>query len=49
MIHIGMPIPFDVEEFLAQLEELTERAYANAGNIREKVAEIVTTYKMKEG
>lgn len=49
LIHIGMPIPFDVEEFLAQLNELAERAYANAGNIREKVAEIVTTYKMKEG
>ena len=48
LIHIGMPIPFDVEEFLAQLNELAERAYANAGNIREKVAEIVTTYKMKE-
>ena len=41
LIHIGMPIPFNVE--------LAERAYANAGNIREKVAEIVTTYKMKEG
>lgn len=49
LIHIGMPIPFDVEEFLTQLDELAERAYANAGNIREKVAEIVTTYKMKEG
>lgn len=49
LIHIGMPIPFDVEEFLAQLDELAERAYANAGDIREKVAEIVTTYKMKEG
>lgn len=48
LIHIGMPIPFDVEEFLAQLDELAERAYANAENIREKVAEIVTTYKMKE-
>lgn len=45
LIHIGMPIPFDVEEFLAQLEELTERAYANAGNIRELVEKIVTTYR----
>lgn len=49
LIHIGMPIPFDVEEFLEQLNELVERAYANAGDIREKVAEIVTTYKIKEG
>lgn len=44
LIHIGMPIPFDVEEFLAQLDELAERAYANAGNIRELVEKVVTTY-----
>ena len=49
LIHIGMPIPFNVEELLAHRDVLAERAYANAGNIREKVAEIVTTYKMKEG
>lgn len=44
LIHIGMPIPFDVEEFLAQLDELAERAYANAGNIRELVEKVVVTY-----
>lgn len=48
LIHIGMPIPFDVEEFLAQLEELTERAYANAENIRELVEKVVVTYHPKE-
>lgn len=48
LIHIGMPIPFDVEEFLAQLEELTERAYANAGNIRELVEKVVVTYQPKK-
>ncbi len=48
LIHIGMPIPFDVEEFLAQLEELTKRAYANAGNIRELVEKVVVTYHPKE-
>ena len=48
LIHIGMPIPFDVEEFLAELDELTELAYANRPDIREKVAKIVTTYHPKE-
>lgn len=48
LIHIGMPIPFDVEEFLAQLNELAERAYANAGNIRELVEKVVATYHPKE-
>ena len=48
LIHIGMPIPFDVEEFLAQLNELAERAYANAGNIRELVEKVVVTYHPKE-
>lgn len=48
LIHIGMPIPFDVEEFLAQLDELAERAYANAGNIRELVEKVVVTYHPKE-
>lgn len=48
LIHIGMPIPFDIEEFLEELDELTEIAYANRMDIREKVAKIVTTYKMKD-
>ena len=48
LIHIGMPIPFDVEEFLAQLNELAERAYANAENIRELVEKVVVTYHPKE-
>ena len=48
LIHIGMPIPFDVEEFLEQLDELAERAYANAGNIRELVEKVVVTYHPKE-
>ena len=48
LIHIGMPIPFDVEEFLAQLNELAERAYANAENIRELVEKVVVTYQPKK-
>ena len=44
LIHIGCPIPFEVEAFLKELETLMGMAYINADNIREKVAEIVTTY-----
>ena len=48
LIHIGMPIPFDIEEFLVNLKELTDKAYANVGNIRELVEKVVTTYHPKE-
>lgn len=44
LIHIGCPIPFEVEAFLKELETLMGMAYINTDNIREKVAEIVTTY-----
>ena len=44
MIHIGCPIPFDVDVFLAQLETLMEAAYSNRENIREIVEKIVVTY-----
>ena len=46
MIFIGMPIPFDEDEFLAQLGELMDVAYKNKGDvIRDYVAKIVKTYK----
>ena len=48
LIHIGCPIPFEVEAFLKELETLMGMAYINADNIREKVAEIVTTYHQQE-
>ena len=49
MIHIGCPIPFDVDEFLGQVEELMQRAYKNdEENIRDLVAKIVTTYHPAE-
>lgn len=48
LIHIGMPIPFDTDEFLQELDELADMAYANVADIREKVAKIVTTYQPKE-
>ena len=46
LIHIGNPIPFDTDEFLGELDDLMEAAYANKeGKIRDKVEKIVTTYK----
>ena len=44
LIHIGCPIPFEIETFLKELESLMDMAYTNVENIREKVAEVVTTY-----
>lgn len=44
LIHIGCPIPFDIEEFLQQLDELLEAAYKNKDDMRERVKRIVTTY-----
>ena len=44
LIHIGCPIPFEVETFLKELQTLMDMAYVNAEDIREKVAEVVTTY-----
>lgn len=44
LIHIGSPIPFDVEQLLVQLESVMGAAYANCSDIRERVEEIVTTY-----
>ena len=46
MIFIGMPIPFDEDEFLSQLGELMDIAYRNKDDvIRDYVAKIVKTYK----
>jgi FlaA1/EpsC-like NDP-sugar epimerase len=43
-IHIGCPIPFDTDEFLAQLDKLMEAAYSNRKDIRDLVAALVSTY-----
>ncbi len=49
MIHIGCPIPFEVNEFLGEVEELMQRAYKNdEEHIRGLVAKIVTTYHPAE-
>lgn len=44
LIHIGKPIPFDVKEFLHQLEVLAEASYANDTEICHMVEKIVPTY-----
>ena len=44
LIHIGCPIPFDIEVFLKQLDGLLEAAYKNADDMRERVQEVVKTY-----
>ena len=44
LIHIGCPIPFDVEEFLQQLEELLSEAYKNKDDMKEKMQKVVSTY-----
>ena len=45
LIHIGNPIPFEYDMFLAQLEKLMEVAYENDETVREQVAAIVPTYR----
>ena len=44
LIHIGCPIPFDVDEFLVGLEKLMKAAYSNRSDIRDLVIDMVNTY-----
>lgn len=44
LIHIGCPIPFDIDEFLQQLDGLLEAAYKNKDDMRERLQRIVATY-----
>lgn len=44
LIHIGSPIPFDMEKFLGDLEELAKSSYRNREDIRELVKRLVPTY-----
>ncbi len=46
LIHIGMPIAFDCEQFLNQLEHLLHAANNNSKDIQKLVAQIVTTYTL---
>ena len=44
LIHVGAPIAFDPDAFFVQLRKLMMSAYANDPEIRDLVAEVVTTY-----
>ena len=44
LIHIGKPIPFNLNVFLRQLEGLAKASYENSGAIVEMVAKIVPTF-----
>jgi FlaA1/EpsC-like NDP-sugar epimerase len=44
LIYIGNPIKFDGDAFLEKLEGLMLAAYANKGNIRQLVMDMVSTY-----
>ena len=46
LIHIGRPIEMNESKFLNDLESLIESAYENKDDIKDKVAKIVTTYKV---
>ncbi|MCQ2483597.1 MAG: polysaccharide biosynthesis protein [Clostridia bacterium] len=47
LIYIGSPIDFNHEEFIDGLEALMNAAYENNDSIKEYVAKIVTTYKVR--
>ena len=47
LIHIGQPLEID-KDFLKKLDSLIKSAYENKDDIKEKVAKIVTTYKITD-
>ena len=46
LIHIGSPIPFDLEKFLGDLEDLAKASYGNREDICDLVQSVVPTYKL---
>ena len=44
LIHIGCPIPFDINEFLDELDGLLDAAYRNEDDMKARVQKIVSTY-----
>ena len=44
LIHIGKPIPFNIDIFLAQLRSLMYLAYSNKRDIQKQVEQMVSTY-----
>ena len=49
LIHIGNPIPFDMDAFVIQLEKLMNAAHNNDENICQIVAQMVPTYHPEQG
>lgn len=47
-IHIGKPMDFDEEEFLKDLEDLYQEAYAETDQMKSIVHKIVPTYHLRE-
>ena len=46
LIHIGHPIPFEIDTFLTRLRELMEVSYANKEDtVISLVEEVVSTYR----
>ena len=45
LIHVGCPIPFDTDHFLGEMSGLMTAAYRNDREIRERVADLVQTYR----
>ena len=45
LIHIGSPIPFDLEKFLGDLEDLAKASYGNREDICDLVQSVLPTYK----
>ena len=48
LIHIGRPLEFNEEEFLKDLEELYQEAYAETDQMKRIVKKIVPTYHLRE-
>lgn len=48
LIHIGKPIEMNEDEFFTQLAELKDACYQDDEHIKEKVAQMVPTYKMSK-
>ena len=48
LIHIGRPLEFQEEEFLKDLEELYQEAYAENDQMKRIVKKIVPTYHLRE-
>ncbi len=48
LIHIGNPVPFDHDRFLVELQALMDAAYANSDDIRQRLMDIVPTFRSVE-